>query len=350
MTIDVKLQKQLYNTLKDEAGTAATINPKTGEVTSLVSFPAFDPNDYVLGFKQSDYEALSNNKLNPTLNRFAASFSPGSVMKPISAAVGLEHGKLNPNETKTITGKSWRKDDSWGNYSVTRVYEQYEKVDLETAMVHSDNIYFAMMATEMGAETFTEGLTRLGFGQEFPFEYPVADSQISNSGDLNREVLLADSAYGQGEVLMNIVHLASLYGGIVNDGTVMKPLLRANEEQEAWIDQMVSQENAKLLQNLLRKVVTEGTAKSINISGNKIAGKTGTAELKTSRDEEGAENGFFVSYDQSNPEMVLAIMVEGVHNHGGSGYVVDLAKQFYKKDNHIKNSAVCEQRCFYLWW
>lgn len=169
-------------------------------------------------------------------------------------------------------------------------------------MVHSDNIYFAMMATEMGAETFTEGLTRLGFGQEFPFEYPVADSQISNSGDLNREVLLADSAYGQGEVLMNIVHLASLYGGIVNDGTVMKPLLRANEEQEAWIDQMVSQENAKLLQNLLRKVVTEGTAKSINISGNKIAGKTGTAELKTSRDEEGAENGFFVSYDQSNPE------------------------------------------------
>lgn len=74
-------------------------------MTSLVSFPAFDPNDYVLGFKQSDYEALSNNKLNPTLNRFAASFSPGSVMKPISAAVGLEHGKLNPNETKRLPGR-----------------------------------------------------------------------------------------------------------------------------------------------------------------------------------------------------------------------------------------------------
>ncbi|MGP4071874.1 penicillin-binding transpeptidase domain-containing protein [Piscibacillus sp. B03] len=330
LTIDMNLQQQIYDTLKDEAGTAVTINPKTGEVTSLISYPSFDPNNYVLGFKQSEYEALTDDDRNPTLNRFSTTFSPGSSIKPISATVGLSHGDLNPTETKEIVGKSWSKDDSWGNYSVTRVYDQDQAVDLESAMVNSDNIYFAMMATDMGAQSFKEGLTHVGFGEEMPFEYPIVDSQISNSGDFESEIQLADSGYGQGQMLMNIVHLASLYGGIVNDGTVMKPLLKSEESSTAWIEDMASPEDAQLIQELLRKVVTEGTANSINISGHEIAGKTGTAELKATRDEEGSENGLFVSYDQQNPEFILAIMVEGVEDKGGSGFVVDLAKQIYQ--------------------
>ncbi len=329
LTIDMNIQTELYETLKDEAGTAVTMNPETGEVTSMISFPAFDPNHYVLGFKQSDYEALSENELEPTLNRFASAYSPGSTIKPISALVGLSQGELDPNETKEINGKQWQKDDSWGNYSVTRVYDQDTQVDLESAIKNSDNIYFAMLATEMGADSFKEGLTQLGFSEELPFEYPLVDSQISNSGDFESEVQLADSAYGQGQVLMNIVHLASLYSGIVNDGTVMKPLLTQSEESSVWIDQAVNPDDAQLIQDLLRKVVSEGTAQDIDLPDHEIAGKTGTAELKSSRDEEGVENGVFVSYDQKKPDFLLALMVEGVEDEGGSGHVVELAKQIY---------------------
>ncbi|MBR7553188.1 penicillin-binding transpeptidase domain-containing protein [Allobacillus sp. GCM10007491] len=332
VTIDAELQSKLYSVLKEEKGTATTIDPKTGEVTSLVSLPSFDPNRFVHGITDEEYNMLSEDTNQPLINRFSSTYSPGSTMKLLTTIAGLNAGTLDPNEALKIEGKRWQKDDSWGDFKVTRVSTNHTNVDLETGFKHSDNIYFAMQGLKMGGETFRKELEALGFAESIPFAYPMATSQISNSGEFSSEGQLADSAYGQGEVLINIVHLSSIYGGIANEGDVQKPLLLKAESPEVWLSEITTSENVERLQGLLRKVVTEGTAKAAEINGREIAGKTGTAELKASHEDENDEqNGLFISYDQNKPDFVLGILLEGVQDKGGSGYAVEKAKMFYEK-------------------
>ncbi|MGD6840851.1 penicillin-binding transpeptidase domain-containing protein, partial [Bacillus thuringiensis] len=97
-------------------------------------------------------------------------------------------------------------------------------------------------------------------------------SQISNDGTISKEVQLADSAFGQGEVLMSIVHLASSYGGIINDGTMMKPRVLMGEEHEVWKENLLTKEQADMLKTDLRKVVTEGIAGKASVKGKAVAG------------------------------------------------------------------------------
>lgn len=329
LTIDASMQKTLYEQMKNEAGTASAVNPKTGEVLSLISTPSYDPNEFELGISSASYDQLKENPKNPLQNRFNLAYSPGSTMKGITAAVALNNG-IDPNKEYAISGKQWQKDSSWGNYKVTRVYDFDSSVDLKSALTFSDNIYFAKVALEMGADNFIDGLHSFGFGEELPFSYPVADSQVSNNGKITSDIQLADSAYGQGEILMSVLHIASSYGGIINDGTMMKPLLRHEEKQEAWKTDLLSQEHANLLKTNFRKVVTEGNAQIAAVAGREIAGKTGTAEIKSQQGTTGTENGSFVSYDQKNPNMVLAMLIENVENRGGSSLTIDLTKGFYQ--------------------
>ncbi|RIW36072.1 penicillin-binding transpeptidase domain-containing protein [Bacillus salacetis] len=330
LTIDANLQKELYEQMKDETGTAAALNPNTGEVLSMISVPSFDPNEFALGISSTKYKALQDNPDQPLLNRVVNAYSPGSTMKPITAAIGLNSGKLDPAKAYTIEGKQWQKDESWGGYKVTRVFDNDTKVDLESALKFSDNIYFARAGLDMGADTFQQGLKNFGFGEDIPFAYPITASQITNEGEINKEILLADSAYGQGQILMSVLHLTSSYGAIINDGIMMKPLLIAGAEQEVWKNDLLSKENAELLKTDLRKVVTEGIAGKAAVEGKAIAGKTGTAEIKSEQGTTGTENGLFVSYDQDNPEFVLAMLLENVEDRGGSTHTVEVTKKFYQ--------------------
>ncbi|WP_044338381.1 penicillin-binding transpeptidase domain-containing protein [Rossellomorea aquimaris] len=329
LTIDAEMQKKIYEQMKNEAGTAAALNPQTGEALALVSTPAYDPNDFVLGMSSEKYKKLADDSKKPLRNRFPIAYSPGSTMKGITASVGLKSGKLDPNKIYDIKGKKWQKDDSWGNYKVVRVFDNDSKVDLESALKFSDNIYFARVGLEMGAETFIAGLKDFGFGEEIPTSYPIYKSQISNDGTISKEVQLADSAFGQGEVLMSIVHLASAYGGIINDGNMMKPRVLKDEEHEVWKENLLTKEQADLLKTDFRKVVTEGIAGKASVKGKAIAGKTGTAEIKAEQGTTGTENGLFVSYDQNDPTMVLAMLLEDVEDAGGSTHTVEVTKRFY---------------------
>ncbi|MFE7062666.1 penicillin-binding transpeptidase domain-containing protein [Sutcliffiella sp. NPDC057660] len=332
LTINSNLQQTLFETLKEEKGTAAVLDPSTGKVRSLVSLPTFNPNDYVLGLTTEQRQALENNPDQPTVNRFSYTYSPGSTMKLLTSVIGLENGSLDPNLAFDINSKEWKKDESWGDYKVVRYYENETKVDLESALKFSDNIYFAKVGLEMGPEKYQEGLEKLGVGEALPFTYPTVKSQISNSGTLDREILLADTAYGQGEFLLNIVHLASIYGGVINNGNMMQPLLLEEEPEKVWKENIVSEEQAKLLQTSLRKIVSEGSSQKANISGREIAGKTGTAEIKMEQGTTGTENGWFVSYDQQDPTMLTAMMIEGVEakEPRGSTYTVEMTKRFYE--------------------
>ncbi|WP_175990218.1 penicillin-binding transpeptidase domain-containing protein [Bacillus sp. Marseille-Q1617] len=329
LTLDAEMQKKLYDQMKDEVGTAAAVNPETGEALALVSVPSYDPNEFALGMAGDKFDKIYNDPDQPLRNRFNKTYSPGSAMKGITASVGLKSGKLDPDKTFKINGKTWRKDESWGGYKIVRVFDNDSVVDLESAMKYSDNIYFARVGMEMGAETFIQGLKDFGFGEEIPMSYPVTKSQISNDGSISKEILLADSAFGQGEVLMSIVHLASAYGGIINDGTMMKPVLLKDEEQGVWKEGLLSPEQSQLMRTNLRKVVSEGIAGKAQVAGKEIAGKTGTAEIKSEQGTTGKENGLFVSYDQKNPEFVLAMLLEGVEDRGGSTHTVQVAQKFY---------------------
>ncbi|MFS0644776.1 penicillin-binding transpeptidase domain-containing protein [Siminovitchia sp. 179-K 8D1 HS] len=332
LTIDAGLQKSVYNELKDEAGTAAALHPLTGETLALVSSPSFDPNVLSLGASKKEWKALQENDKEPLLTRFKAGFAPGSAMKPVTAAVALEAGAIDWNKTYDINGKSWKKDSSWGGYSVTRVTEVNGPVNLEKALILSDNIYFARAALDLGKDKFADGLQSFGFEEDIPsYAYPLEQSKI---GSINSDIALADSAYGQGQIQMNIVHLAASYTPFSNKGNMIQPVLVKGEKAgTVWKEKVMSEQTAADLQKALVKVVEDpkGTARSARIPGYPLAGKTGTAELKAKQGEKGKENGFFVAYNPENPELLVALMVEDVEGRGGSEIAVNKVKKIFEE-------------------
>lgn len=326
LTIDVVTQQQLYDQLKGKAGTASAINPMTGETLALVSAPGFDPNEMTLGISQTKQKILEEDPLKPFLNRFKLTYVPGSVMKPITTAVGLESGKLQADTAFEITEKQWSKDASWGGYKVTRYSNVIGNINLEKALIYSDNIYFARAALGMGQEIFTDGLKKFGFEDQPEYLYPIEPSQI---GKIDSEISLADSAYGQGQIQMNILHLAAAYSPFVNKGSLIKPILDDEEEQgQLWKQGLVSPENAQLINSMLTKVVTDpnGTAHRAQIANYPLAGKTGTAEIKQTQGEKGKELGWFVAYNPEEANMIVAMMIED----SGSTDVVSRVKAFYE--------------------
>ncbi|TWT14542.1 penicillin-binding transpeptidase domain-containing protein [Planomicrobium sp. CPCC 101079] len=333
LTIDAELQKATYAAMEGEPGASAAVDPSTGETLALVSSPGFDPNEFMLGISGDRYKELEEDPRNPMFNRFTAGYAPGSTIKPITAAIGMEAGTLNASEGLEINGETWQKEKSWGDYRVTRLHpEAPNPIDLNKALVYSDNIYFARQALDMGRDAFTDGLKNFGFGEEMDYSYGMKKPQISNEGTIGSEGQLADTSFGQGQMLTNILHLASMYEPFITDGTMYKPTLFLDEEdKQVWKEGLVSAENAEILRQGMRNVVVDGYAQSANLESVPLAGKTGTAELKASKDEEGAQNGFFVAYDSKNPDFIMAMMIEGVEDNGGSNYVAGFAAKVFEE-------------------
>lgn len=325
LTIDVVLQQQIYDQMKGIAGTSAAINPVTGETLALVSAPGFDPNTETLGISSKQRQELEEDPLKPYLNRFKVTYVPGSVIKPLTAAIGMTEGKISPDTAYVINEKQWQPEKSWGNYKVTRYTDVKGTIDLEKAMIYSDNIYFARAALEIGKDTFAEGLKKFGF-EEMGYSYPLEASQI---GKLESDVLLADSGYGQGHVEMNILHLAATYTPFVNKGNMIKPILMATEEKnQVQAKGLISEGHVAELNSMMRKVVTDpnGTGHSAVISNYPLAGKTGTAELKETQGSKGRELGWFVAYNPESPDLLISMMVEDVQKGEGSKEAVSRVK------------------------
>ena len=218
-----------------------------------------------------------------------------------------------------------------GRLLFARVSDPGRPVNLEDAMVLSDNIYFAQTALEIGEKDYIAGLKKFGFGEKIPYSYALQPSQISNEGGLSEEILLADTAYGQGEVQTNIVHLALSYGAILNKGNLIKPVLLAEEDQsQIWKESVVSPNHADLIADYLRKVITQGTGKPANMSDLPLSGKTGTAEIaKASQGEQGMENSFFVAYNTNEQDLLIAMMMKGTQELGGTKVVVEAVKNLF---------------------
>ena len=332
LNIDIRWQQKLYEAYQEDKSCSVVMNPKSGEVLALVSTPSYNSMDFVLGMSQETWDALNNDPNKPMYNRVRETWAPGSSFKPIVGAVGLTTGAFTEEEDLGASGLAWQKDESWGNYKVTTLHEYSGGAVLKNALIYSDNIYFAKAALKIGAETFTGELDKMGFNQEIPFDIGMTSSQYSNSEAIDSEVQLADSGYGQGQMLVNPLHLACMYSAFFNEGNMITPYLEYEEGKTAsyWAEGVFTPEAANIIYEDLKEVVSNpngtgyGASKAVGVT---LAGKTGTAEIKaTQEDENGTELGWFAVYNTgvADSDTILMLnMVEDVKGRGGSGYVVN---------------------------
>lgn len=315
LTIDSKLQQQAYDQLKGTNASAVIMNPQDGSLLTLVSTPSYDANLMTAGISSKDYDAYANDKNLPFLARYASGYAPGSTFKTITAGIGLDAGVTKVDKTREISGLKWQKDASWGNYFVTRVSD-VSPVTMNQALIYSDNIYFAQEGLEMGKKTFEAGLNKFIFGEKLDLPIAMDPAQVSNKAGLNTDILLADTAYGQGQLLMNPIQQAVSYSPFADKGMIQYPKL-TEEQKTVQSKQAITPESAESVRNAMIQVVEDpnGTARSLAIPGHKIAAKTGTAELKQEQDVKGEENGFLLAIDADQNSYLMVAMMEGQSSH-----------------------------------
>ena len=353
-TIDVELQQKIYEEYGNDNGFSVAMNPKTGEVLAMVSTPSFDSNKFITGFTDEEWEALSTDEDTPMFARYESTWVPGSSFKPITGAIGLTTNSFTATESFGNSTLSWQKDESWGDYKVTTLTTYGGASNLRNALIYSDNVYFAKAAIRIGADTFAKQLLKIGFDKEMDFPISMSTSQFGSNNEFSSEISLADSGYGQGKILVNPLHIASVYSAFVNDGNMIKPYIEyaktntdtdLNEktdeskeksteesEQKYWIENAFSKEAANEIRDDLIQVVENpnGTGYGARINGLTLAGKTGTAELKGAGEDEGEELGWFNTFvvsDEDDEQLLMINMIENVENRGGSHYLLPIIKR-----------------------
>ena len=354
LTIDSKLQQTVYEQFKDDKSAVVVMNPKTGEVLVLASCPSFDSNDFSLGMTTADYKNLTENSDNLLYNRYLATYAPGSSLKPIIGAIGLTTGAFSADDDFGRSGTKWQNNSSWGDFYITTLSTYSEPANLKNALIHSDNIYFAKAALKIGGKNLINSLKNIGFGQQIEFPQTISKSSYSNSESFTNETQLANSGYGQGETLVNPIHMAMMYSAFVNEGNMIMPYLEYKENASSQMDKYYkenafSKEAANEVRDDLIQVVENpsGTAHSAKIEGKTIAGKTGTAEIKQSKDDtEGTEIGWFNAFNvgESDENSLLVVsMVENVKGKGGSHYLLPKVRAIFAQqgcpflgESHLK--------------
>ena len=341
LTIDSTIQKQLYDQMKNDKGLFVVMEPTTGELLAAVSTPSYNSNDFVIGLTNEQWEELNNNEAKPLFNRFLQSYCPGSTFKPITAAIGLTTGKLTEDTTFSYSGLKWQKDSSWGSDYITTLTSYNGAKNIKNALLHSDNIFFAQAAMQIGSDLFCQSLDKLGFGEDLGLELNVSKSQYTNSEGISNEKKLADSGYGQGDILVNPIHMASIYSAFTNNGNMVKPYIiyKENPQTEYLKENVFTEEAANIVKEDLIQVVEspEGTANDMKVNGITIAGKTGTAELKKSSDDQDSGTlGWFDCFTIDNPsgqDMLIIGMVENIQDNsaGGSHYIISKIRSLFVK-------------------
>ena len=327
LTIDIDLQQSLYNEYQNDKSASVALNPQTGEVLALVSTPSYSNNDFVLGLSTDKWNALNNDSNQPLMSRYKQTYTPGSTMKPITAAIGLETKTIDPNKDLGAKDK-WQKDSSWGSYYVTTLHAPSPN-NLKNAITYSDNVYFARNALNIGKDNLFKYYKNLKIGKKIPCELSLNRSQYINKNQKVSDQLIADSGYGQGQILMNPLQLASIYSAFVNNGSIYQPHI-VQGKTRTWIKNVFSKETSQTIKEDLINVIADekGTGHAIYHDSIALAGKTGTAEIKQSQsDTTGTELGWFtVMTTDSKQPLLITTMVEDVKDRGGSGYVVEHTK------------------------
>ena len=329
LSIDSELQEDVYDQMNKDKGASIAMDPKTGEVLAMVSSPSYDSNTLVTYKTKTIAKTWEKSNNAEFDNRANNAYSPGSTMKLITASIGLENKVIDPSEKMEIKGLYWQNSSSWGDYKVTRVKDA-GSVNLYEAVKYSDNIYFADKAIKIGAEKYIEEAKKFGIGVKSTFEYPMAKSQISNNGKLEDELLLADTGYGQGEILTTPLEITMAYSALGNNGNIMTPRLVISENNEAKIySEAISKDYLPELKKCFSAVIndSDGSGNLAKIEGVNLAGKTGTAEIKGSKDDKsGSENSWFAAVDLDDSKIAISMVMEDMKEKSTSQYLVPKVK------------------------
>jgi peptidoglycan glycosyltransferase len=287
----------------------------------MASTPGYDPNAVA---SSETFSQLSEDEDAPLLNRPTQSvYPPGSTMKVVTAAAALDSGEFEPD---TVLNADSPKEIS-GIDLANSGGVSFGDIDMTEALTNSVNTYWAQVGEELGTETMVEYMERFGFYKVPELNYP--DTQMEESGVYSDNKLVTSDfdvgrvAIGQGgaegQVLASATQMAEVAATVANGGKLMKPnfLLQAKDPDGRVIeelgdgdeqDQVISEESAAQLNEMMTNVTREGTAAGLSVGGVEFAGKTGTAE----RDVESSLNQpWFIGFAPSeDPQIAVAVTIE----------------------------------------
>jgi peptidoglycan glycosyltransferase len=329
LTLDADLQRQAFAALEGRAGAVVMLRPGDGALRVLASAPAFDPNQLSADlFQGGDPQARLLNRA------LQGRYPPGSTFKLVLAAAALELGFRGPLQCDaegftTSTRYPLIRDHDY--YSARRsglTWTGHGQLYLTQALAESCNVFFAKLGVQLGHQRLDALLKRFLFDRQIPLHSSAygrltmvtgAAPEISHADQYG----LAQASIGQGRVLMTPAHLALITGAIANDGLAFKPRLVLTDPPEP-LGYLLSPASARQLRDMMRGVVTTGTARGIDVPGLAIAGKTGTAQHP-----DGTPHSWFTGFaaaDRWAPEQTLAIAVLVEQGGYGSQTAAPLAR------------------------
>lgn len=315
-TIDPALQNAADALLGDRAGAIVVLDPRNGDVLALASHPTYDPNSY-----DDQVAQLVNDPRSPLLNRATQGlYTPGSVFKVVTLAGALSQGIARPDD---------RFENSTGVFVVEGFPVRDNEVppepvyDLYHALAYSSNVTFAQLGLELGADGLRETARGFGFGERPPIALDAAISTLGQDAFLLDQVGLANSAYGQGQILASPLQMALVTAAVVNGGVVPAPRLvseiRTREgavieriDPDAW-RRAIDRNSADAVRDAMVVSARDGYARAGAPPGIAIGGKTGTAQLGGTQ----APHAWFIAFAPADaPEIAVAVIVE---NAGAGG-------------------------------
>ncbi len=331
LTIDHTLQQTATEALGDQRGAVIALDPKTGAVLALVSYPTFDPNT-LLGLDAAQAGAdLENDPSQPLRNRVSdETYAPGSVFKLVTTAAGLDTGLVSPSSMfpdpveLELPGSASTIRNSDGGPC-----RDGTQVSLEYAFVHSCNTTFAQLGMNLGGRELAHQADLFGFNEVVPFDLKVLASFFPNDGRLDTNLpATAQSAIGQLDVQVTPLLVVLSGAAIANGGEMMVPYLvydiftsdgtvESSTVPKVWRRAM-SPATASVLTDLMEQAVVSGTGRKAAVPGVRIAGKTGTAEISGK-----APHAWFVGFgpvapEPGEPSIVVAVAVESGGDFGES--------------------------------
>lgn len=351
LTLDSTLQQVAQAALGDKPGAVVLLDPQTGAILALASYPRFDPNQLVLADQasqadvdtvQAAYAALAARPDSPLLNRATQGrYPPGSVIKTLTAAAALDAGVLNGPEGQATCPERLATENGAPpvvNAVKNLVARTGNPSDLRRVYAWSCNTAFAQIGLALGPDRFADYAARFGMRsadtvsatadlRDIPAD---AGSIAGDAAFLKRPAALADTAYGQGQALVTPLDMAQMVAVIAGDGKLMRPYLvqeaRAGDQllysaKPEVLRQVIAPQAAQQMRAVMQTSVEIGYAKPVALPGVTIGAKTGTAETPS-----GVPHSWFVAIAPLEaPRFAIAVITE--HGGEGSKSALPIAKQ-----------------------
>lgn len=332
LTIDAALQHQAHAALGGRTGAAVLLDVQSGAVLALASEPTFDPNALVVVGSAgrepaiAAWVSLTSDPAFPLVQRATSGlYPPGSTFKVVTAAAAIDRGVAGPDTVYEDAGEITIAGHTL--IEANRPNDQQTVWTLSEAFSWSLNVVFAQIGLQLGGDALAEAARGWGWESVIPFDLPIEPSRVSVTPDfLDNPVAVAETAFGQGELLASPLQMALVAAGVANEGEVMRPYLveRVTEPDGASLRQTrparwrrgADPEAARQTASLMVTAVEFGALGSAYVPGYTIGGKTGTAE--TGSGDPHAWFIGFIGWPGEPPRYAVAVIVEA---GGGGGQV-----------------------------